>query len=177
MKTTLHRTIAAIACVALPMAVASCGAVEDIRNGVDVAEITEGTKELADAAASQTGSADSDSTHHSKLEIGDCVLGGAGIMVDDVDLVDCAEPHNAKLFHVFDVDLPEYDMNLVAEKAERGCSAEFAAFVGVPADSSSLGLTWFEPTVGSWIDGDREVMCFVEDSAGGLTGTMRGANR
>lgn len=68
-------------------------------------------------------------------------------------------------------------MNLVAEEAERGCSAEFAAFVGVPADSSSLGLTWFEPTAGSWIDGDREVMCFVEDSAGGLTGTMRGANR
>ena len=94
MKTTLHRTIAAIACVALPMAVASCGAVEDIRNGVDVAEITKGAKELADAA-----------------------------------------------------------------------------------DSSSLGLTWFEPTVGSWIDSDREVMCFVEDSAGGLTGTMRGANR
>ena len=62
MKTTLHRTIAAIACVALPMAVASCGAVEDIRNGVDVAEITEGAKEHA--AASQTGSADSDSTHH-----------------------------------------------------------------------------------------------------------------
>ena len=48
MKTTLHRTIAAIVCVALPMAVASCGAVEDIRNGVDVAEITEHGVTLSD---------------------------------------------------------------------------------------------------------------------------------
>ncbi|MGF1648633.1 MAG: septum formation family protein [Kineosporiaceae bacterium] len=101
--------------------------------------------------------------------VGDCFnQGGAtedGAMpqVEAVEGVPCAEPHDAQVFHLFDVtDAEEFPgEESLQVTSEEGCLAEFEAFVGAAYEESVLYSSSFTPTAGSWAQGDREVVCLL----------------
>jgi len=113
------------------------------------------------------------------LAVGDCFdEPTADELVVRVPEADCAEPHDHEVFHL--ESLPDGEAPAdeeIAEAARQACLEPFAAFVGLPWIASSLDYRWLAPTAESWADGDREVVCFVSDPAGPVTGTLAGAAR
>jgi hypothetical protein len=108
------------------------------------------------------------------LEVGDCFNDPEDFgEVTDVKMVDCAVPHDNEVFAVFDLPDGDYPGSTGAEtSADGGCIAEFAAFVGIDYDSTSLDVWYLYPTEDSWNNGDREVVCMLFDPTGTqLTGT------
>jgi len=81
-----------------------------------------------------------------------------------VTVVDCAQPHIAELFALFDLPGDEFPGDdAVWEAAETGCTAEFGPYVGTSYEESALDYTYFWPDESNWNLGDHEVMCFVVD--------------
>ncbi len=115
------------------------------------------------------------------VRVGDC-LNTADLdttdQVSNVPVVPCAEPHDDEVYHAYmlaDGDYPGEDA-IIAE-ADNVCVAEFATFVGLSYEESTLDYWPMYPTPGSWSDGDREVLCIAWDPSGQLTGTVAGAAR
>jgi len=97
--------------------------------------------------------------------------------VANLDIVDCAEPHDNELYHTFDLTGDVYpnadDMEFMAQS---GCIAAFEEYVGTDYWSSSLDIGWLSPSPESWeqLD-DREIACVLYDmNLAKLTGTVEG---
>lgn len=104
------------------------------------------------------------------LETGDCVadvqaIFGGEEMVNDVEnvgVIDCAEPHTGEVFHI--ETLPDGEIPAVEElsaTAEESCLAQFEPFVGVPYLQSELEIAYLHPTPQSWAQGDRDILCVL----------------
>ena len=113
------------------------------------------------------------------LKVGDCFNGGAaGTEVSDVTIVDCAKPHDAEVFSVFDYpnapsDFPGTDAlnTAVTDK----CNPDFETYVGKDYNSSTYGLAPLLPTEDGWKSGDHEIVCLiVSGDSGQLTGSAKG---
>ena len=65
----------------------------------------------------------------------------------------------------------------VKAQAETECTSEFNTFVGVDYNVSALSYSYYYPTAESWAQGDREIICLIDDPAGQTTGTLKGAAR
>ncbi len=113
------------------------------------------------------------------LRTGDCFDEPAGNQVSHLMVMPCAEPHDNETFAIFELDDGDYPgVGAVDGIAEEECLAAFADFVGIEYADSELAVSTFTPTADSWKDGDREVVCFLQDLAGSkLTGSMAGAQR
>ncbi len=114
------------------------------------------------------------------LRVGDC-LNSAELAteVETVPTVPCDEPHDTEIFGstmLPDGDFPGNDA--VETAAHDYCLPEFERFIGLPYDSSEIYYQPFMPSEESWNGADdREVLCLAVDEAGGVTGTLEGANR
>jgi hypothetical protein len=114
------------------------------------------------------------------LRVGDCMAStDEATEVQTVPTRPCAEAHDSEIFA--STTLPDGDFpgdDAVAATADDYCYGQFQSFVGMAYEDSVLDLRYFMPSKESW-DGmtDREVLCIVIDPAGGVTGTMQGANR
>jgi len=121
----------------------------------------------------------SGSTDVFDLAVGDC-LAASEIEgeVDSVVLVDCDEPHAREAYASLmfdDGDFPG-DQAVEDESLDR-CTTEFATFVGMDYQESTLDLASIYPTSESWSGGDREILCLISDPAGDVTGTLESAAR
>jgi hypothetical protein len=111
-----------------------------------------------------------------ELAVGDCFDDAAGDEeISDVPIVDCAEPHDNEVFHVFDLaegDFPGEDALL--QQAQDTCVPVFASYVGQDLASSQLDVFPITPTAASWSGGDREIICALYDAdLAKLEGSMR----
>jgi hypothetical protein len=96
---------------------------------------------------------------------------------------DCAQEHDAEVYHVGTVTAQTFDALEVAEAAEAMCREEFAAFIGLSYEESALDIYYLYPQADSWENGDREVICAVYTpnpdtgrvtrTTGSLAGTAR----
>lgn len=113
------------------------------------------------------------------LRTGDCFDEPTGNQVSHLEAVPCAEPHDNETFTIFELDDGDYPGEAAVDGiAEEECLAAFADYVGIDYADSELAASTFTPTADSWKDGDREVVCFLQDLAGSkLTGSMAGAQR
>jgi hypothetical protein len=102
------------------------------------------------------------------LAVGDCFEPPADLSGGDpLQAVDCATPHTAEAFAVFDLSDGDFPgLEAVAAEAETRCVEEFEPYVGVSYDESSLGVVYFHPTEVSWTLGDRKVICGAESYTG-----------
>jgi hypothetical protein len=117
-----------------------------------------------------------------QLKVGDCFNGAATGTVTDVSNVDCATPHDAEVYFIFDYPNPPSDYPgtaTVQTTSEDGCKPPFATFVGVDFDNSIYGLSYLSPTSNSWATGDRKIQCLVTPESGAtkLTGSVKGAKK
>jgi Septum formation len=114
------------------------------------------------------------------VSVGDCLSEAASDgEVSDVPIVPCSEPHDAEIYHDFELDGTEFPGDEeVTRLADEGCLGAFEDFVGVPFDSSTLEITYYTPTEGSWNEvDDRLVSCMIMDPAGPTTDSLEGAGR
>ncbi|MET0711750.1 MAG: septum formation family protein [Jiangellaceae bacterium] len=79
--------------------------------------------------------------------------------------VDCSVPHQAEMYHRFDVEAqagaPYPGDSAVQAQSDPVCKLTFASYVGVPWESSRLQYVYFYPSEETWSAGDRTVVCFL----------------
>ena len=100
------------------------------------------------------------------VQVGDCFndLSSYDEEVISVPGVPCSEPHDNEAFAVFDVSIENYlDDDAMYDLAYSSCMERFESFVGNDYESSSLEITTMYPSVQSWQQDDREVVCAVFD--------------
>lgn len=116
------------------------------------------------------------------LTVGDCFSTDSDAdEITSVGGVPCDQAHNGEVFALVDypadgsAEWPGQDA--LDAFSDEGCVAEFEDYVGLSYNESRLGISYLQPTEGSWSDGDREVVCLVVDpEAETTTGSLRDAN-
>lgn len=115
-----------------------------------------------------------------ELDVGDC-LATAGMhgVTETVPVVDCAAEHESEAYARITLDGATFPGDdAVTDRAVAECTTEFATFVGIDYDASSLDFAYYFPTRTSWDRGDRDIVCLVIDPAAeSVTGSLRGAAR
>lgn len=100
------------------------------------------------------------------LQRGDCFDIPRGETVDEVQVVPCAFWHYAEVVgvarHADPLTRPFPGADAVYAEAQRECRNELSAHAGLDDDQSISYLDTFSPTSGSWADGDRSIVCFLE---------------
>jgi hypothetical protein len=117
------------------------------------------------------------------LEAGDCVRFGEGGVdaggLAEATVVDCDEPHDVEVFHVFELSPERRTLDTMAPEIAEVClGGAWEDYLGVPADGSELELLPIPPTDDALADGDGEVVCTVREPGGERTeGSLRGVGR
>ena len=91
----------------------------------------------------------------------------------------CDEDHQLEVVGIViaaDGDFPGRDaLDAVAEDR---CGEQFAGYAGIELDESRFDLRHLRPSAESWDEGDREIMCMVQEGSGGtLSVSVRGRRR
>lgn len=117
-----------------------------------------------------------------ELQAGDCLV--PPDRVDDelrtVRVVPCEQTHTQEVFFVDDLeDVEEYPGDeAVQALADSRCLGPFRDYVGIDYVDSSLFLTYLLPSVRSWDEGDREIVCIAQVlDASGMEGSVRDSLR
>lgn len=169
-STIARRSLAAGAALALALGLGGCSAVQNIFGGGGAVERDEETGEVTEEA---TGSA-------FDLEVGDCLILPTADEFSDVQLVPCADPHDAEVMVNYDSALSEFDQDALYTEAEEQCAAEFQSYVGSDPMTSKYYYNYFTPLAAGWEDGDRVVTCvaYQPDESGQsyveITGSVAG---
>ncbi len=131
------------------------------------------------AAAPTPSSTDGSSTDVFKVKVGDCINNGTDQgQVTTVPAVDCAKPHDSEAYASIIMDAGTFPgSQAVTDKATAGCAAQFNTFVGIDYTLSKLEFAYYYPTEESWANGDREILCLIDDPKGQTTGSLKGAAR
>ncbi|MEZ4504155.1 MAG: trypsin-like peptidase domain-containing protein [Dehalococcoidia bacterium] len=117
-----------------------------------------------------------------ELTEGDCFSvppEGDGDVLFDVLVTDCNEPHEHEMFETLSAggaSDPFPGENTINDLWQTGCVDSFEAFVGIAYEDSRLDVGALVPTAESWVEGDREIACYVSDLFGEpLVGSMAGS--
>ena len=118
------------------------------------------------------------------LRVGDCIeLPTHPGEVSEVQHRPCSDPHDAEVFHVFDIasiaaggprSFPSDDA--FTSLLNPRCTPAFDLYTGLDFDTA-LDFDWgaFTPGEAGWTDGDREVTCYIVRVDGAkISGSMRG---
>lgn len=116
------------------------------------------------------------------LEVGQCLNSsdlGTADYVDEVDPVDCAEPHDLEVYLVHTLEDRDNfpGETITQERSEQACVEAFADFIGMSYDDSELQIFMLTPSKDTWNDaGDRDAICMIQ-SLEPVTGTLKDAHR
>lgn len=115
-----------------------------------------------------------DETNVFTLRVGDCGNAPAdNEVVSTIPTVPCDEPHDFEIYLSHIMTQTEYPgQDAIAAEADEVCLGGFTDFIGLPYSDSQYYFSYYFPTEGSWAEGDREVLCFVYDQAGQITGSL-----
>ena len=109
-----------------------------------------------------------------ELTVGECFdFSAESSEVSSVAVVECASPHAAEVFEVFDVALDEFDATAIAAAADERCLGAFEGYVGYPYNAADFYYRALTPGADGWANGARTVICLVVPQEGTLTGSVR----
>jgi hypothetical protein len=97
------------------------------------------------------------------IAVGDCFNGDA----NDVDTVDCTEPHQFELFHVAAVPDPSAAFPGADQALTDGgnaCTLALVDYYGAPPETAvanGLEILPIAPTEAQWDDGDTDTYCLA----------------
>mgnify|MGYP001679891253 CR=1 FL=1 len=116
--------------------------------------------------------------HSTELQVGDCYnKDTTGSQIGDVEVVDCSAPHQYEAYNNHDIpgsDFPEGEA--MGREVRNACYDSFATYVGISYDNSTYRINSFNPTSGSWAQGDRTITCTIKSGDGSrITGSLKGA--
>ncbi|MFJ4027180.1 septum formation family protein [Paenarthrobacter sp. NPDC089989] len=112
-----------------------------------------------------------------KVKVGDCMAQPSSDEFQDVSIIPCEQSHDLEAFAAKNIVADSYPgQSEVQAQSEEYCGAEFATFVGIPYDESTLDMTYFYPSSQTWKQKDREIVCLIGGASGAaVTGTLKGA--
>lgn len=186
----MYRTISAAALLVLALAVTACSggdASESASRSVAPLEsiLASEPEEPSESAAASVGASaapEGEATAANDLAPGDC-FNTDGSQVDEVTVVDCEQPHFYETFLNYDMtqgaDETYPGDEAVLDDADGQCRPAFEEYVGTPYDDSALFITVIRPSESTWGDGDRTVICVLneEDADTEMTGSAQGSEQ
>ncbi|WP_327265074.1 septum formation family protein [Streptomyces sp. NBC_01232] len=118
------------------------------------------------------------------IEVGDCFDTEEELKTEDVDgkappsvdTVPCTGPHQSEAYAVFDLkDGPYPGKEKIIAIADKRCAGkEFTDYVGDDAKlPKTMEIYYYYPTSEGWSSDDHEVTCFLGDTSGSSTGSVR----
>ena len=170
MKMRTRRALAlAGSAVALSIALTGCSALNGILGGGS------GDANRDEESGQVTESANIDIF---ALKVGDCKMESPSGLIQDADVVPCAEPHDEEVYHEITMDDGDYSEDAINTASEECIGDAYTQFVGVSYDQSTLEVYPITPTKDTWeqLD-DRLVQCVIVDPAGQVEGSLKGAAR
>jgi hypothetical protein len=94
-----------------------------------------------------------------------------------VNVVDCAEAHDAEAFAVYEIqsgsDDPYPGVDAVTEDAQTNCSKYARTYLDGKAPSASTRLYFYVPPAEGWAGHQRAVICFLGSPSGQVTGSLK----
>lgn len=112
------------------------------------------------------------------LKLGDCMMEAPSGLLEDIDVVPCAEPHDQEVFYEITMDDGEYSEESIDTATQECIGEAYTSFVGVAYDASTLEVYPITPTQQTWDElNDRVVQCVISDPAGQVEGSLKGAAR
>lgn len=112
------------------------------------------------------------------LKVGDCKMTSASGLIEAVDVVPCAEPHDEEVYHEFKMDDGDFSEEAVDAASQECVGEAYTEFVGVTWDESALDVYPITPTQDTWEQlNDRVIQCVISDPAGPVEGSLEGAAR
>jgi len=114
-----------------------------------------------------------------KLSVGQCLVPPKKVQADltSIEVVPCTMAHTQQVYAlVQDHGGSRYPTpTKLDDFANASCLDRFAAFDGIPYQQSKLYFTYLLPSVRSWADGDRTVVCVAETVGRPLHKSLEGA--
>ena len=105
------------------------------------------------------------------LKVGQCFGDAipAGGKVENVDKVDCEEPHLNEIYAVLELPDGDFQRMSIEEDSVELCLEAFEPFVGLNYAESVYEFDLLRPSSESWEKmNDREVICYLYDLRGQL---------
>jgi hypothetical protein len=116
------------------------------------------------------------------LEVGECFqdVAAGETEVENVETVDCDEPHDNEVFHTFELEGDEFpdDATLLGAIEDECLDPVFEDYFGAPYETSEIEVLPITPTPESWEQADdREVVCagFIPEEQ--VEGSLQGSGR
>ncbi len=170
MKMRTRRALAlAGSAVALSVALTGCSALNGILGGgAGDADRDEETGQVTESANIDIFA----------LKVGDCMMEAPSGLLEDIDVVPCAEPHDQEVFHEITMDDGDFSEEAIDAASQECIGDAYASFVGVAYETSTLEVYPITPTQQTWDElNDRVVQCVISDPAGQIEGSLEGAAR
>ncbi|MGK3947442.1 septum formation family protein [Microbacterium sp. K2] len=170
MKLRTRRALAlAGSAVALSVALTGCSALNGILGGgAGDADRDEETGQVTESANIDIFA----------LKVGDCMMEAPSGLLEDIDVVPCAEPHDQEVFHEITMDDGDFSEEAIDAASQECIGDAYASFVGVAYETSTLEVYPITPTQQTWDElNDRVVQCVISDPAGQIEGSLEGAAR
>ncbi len=164
--------------------IGGCGApTEEPTPTADPSPTEEASASAAATAAPSADPSGGSETSVFELEPGDCFSVGRDDLTAVV-VVDCEAPHEYETFALLDhpagADEPYPGDAQMLEHADSACQPPFESFVGHDYQTSIWFITSLTPTDQTWADGDREIVCTLNQQDDhrepiAVTGSAEGA--
>lgn len=113
------------------------------------------------------------------VRVGDCTGPLPSGSITTVELIPCGQAHYWEVFHSGKLTDESYPGQAkVYEDGNKLCRTAFTMFVGIKPEKSTLTFTFFHPNEETWQNtGDREVLCILGSTEGGLVGSAKGLKK
>jgi hypothetical protein len=109
------------------------------------------------------------------LRVGDCVNGLEEGDISKLPAISCSEPHQGEVVGDYKISASSYPgEQAVTDEANDKCNDILLAYSPSTKDDQSIGIFFVYPTVSSWAQGDRQVLCIAEHTSGKKTGSIKG---
>ena len=113
------------------------------------------------------------------VEVGQCVQNAKSEKISDLQVIDCAKPHQAEIFYTVELSakqrIPEEDLS---DYARDTCIDAFEGYVGRSYEESELDTTELYPSEESWATGERTIACFAISADGEpLVGSVKDSKK
>lgn len=85
------------------------------------------------------------------------------VAVTSIPIVPCHKPHDNEVYYIYELpDAKSYqETDELLESMFVTCEDKFESYVGKSYQASFYEMSFLTPTVDSWADGDREVVCYA----------------
>ena len=113
------------------------------------------------------------------VRVGDCTGALPSGSITSLELIPCDQSHSWEVFHSGKLTDESYPGQAkVYEDGNKLCRTAFTMFVGIKPEKSTLTFTFFHPNEETWQNtGDREVLCILGSTEGGLVGSAKGLKK